>query len=83
MEEIAMAQFFECCKGCDEETGRHPGCHAKCSEYLHAKEEYDRCKAARDARRAVDYYGAIQVMKNQDQNAKRKKHYRKNYDFND
>lgn len=74
-----MSQFFDCCKGCDEETGRHPGCHSKCSEYLHAKEEYERCKATRDARRAIDDYVASIVTKNQDRESKRNKRYSRHY----
>lgn len=46
-----MPKFFPCCDGCDEESGRHPGCQNSCSEYLHAKEKFDRSRNVRESNR--------------------------------
>ena len=39
------------CKGCEK---RHPGCHAKCPDYLAEKAEHDRLKAVADKQRDID-----------------------------
>ena len=33
---------INCCKYCTEETGRHPGCHSKCEEYIEEKQRLDK-----------------------------------------
>lgn len=47
---------FECCRGCYAPK-RHPGCHAKCEEYISAKAKYDARKA--ELVKKADITGAI------------------------
>lgn len=75
-----MAQFFECCHGCDEETGRHPGCHATCHEYLTAKSSFEEYKNKQRARHEVDIYTYGIIADAKDMDNKRKKSFkRKNH----
>ena len=38
-----MSRYFECCREC-KPPQRYPGCHAKCKEYLKAKEAWDKVR---------------------------------------
>lgn len=51
-----MSGYFECCHQC-KPPKRYPGCHAKCPEYLKAKEEWDKVReAARKEREDNEAY---------------------------
>lgn len=40
-----MSGYFECCHHC-KPPKRYSGCHAKCKEYLKAKEAWDKVREA-------------------------------------
>lgn len=55
---------FECCYGC-EPPKRYPGCHAKCEDYLKAKEEHEaRRIAIQTERRRQDDLTGYDVERN-------------------
>ena len=51
-----MSGYFECCHQC-KPPKRYSGCHAKCKEYLKAKEAWDKVReAARKEREDNETY---------------------------
>ena len=48
-----MSGYFECCHRC-KPPKRHPGCHAKCPEYLRAAEAWEKVREAARKEREDD-----------------------------